>query len=417
MGTVYLAHGDRLDRDVALKVPCLDGDPRHVERFRREARLAANIHHPNICPVFDVGCEDGIHYLTMPLLRGESLSALIKREGALPAPRAAALAARVASALAAAHREGIIHRDLKPANIMVDERLEPVVVDFGLARNKEVDEPGVTILGDVIGTPAYVAPEQACGDPVVLGPSCDIYSLGVVLYELLTGRAPFEGNTPLAIFKQVLTQDPDPPSRHRPDVDPRLEAICLTSMARDPQARYRSMDALVTALESWLKNPDGDDAPARPTPQKRVTRRQWTIVLGAIALAVVGLIVAALPRPSPTQQPAATPLTAGSRWTGMFRFRPPIRNSVGDVQLRITERQGDTFRGIYETEHQIYCWQMEGTVRRDAVRWNLTKAIRGPGAEGAAGNAHIEGRIVEDGIEAVYRDSDSVADLFLHREK
>ncbi len=324
--------------------------------------------------------------------------------------------ARVAAALAVAHGKGIIHRDLKPANIMVNERLEPIVVDFGLARGSHAFDAGATILGDVVGTPAYLAPEQADGVPERIGPLCDVYSLGVVLYELLTGRAPFDG-TPLAIFKQVLTREPDPPSRHRPDVNARLEAICMTAMARDPRARYSSMDALATALEIWLKDPDSTKASPTHTAPKRVTRRRWTIAVGALIVAGLVPIIKALPRPRQTQPLTVMPLPAGSCWVGTYRFRPPIRDISGNVRLTITERQDGAFRGIYETESRAFAWEIQGTVRREEVLWTLTKAIRGEGAVGSVGTTRVNGRITEDRIEAVYRDHNSVADLVLIKQE
>ena len=169
----------------------------------------------------------------MAYIEGKSLAASIG-DGGLPQRQVAALVGKLALALQEAHAQGVVHRDLKPANVMIKEtgqRREPVIVDFGLARQENAQELRVTKTGQAMGTPAYMAPEQIRGDLKEIGPACDIYALGVILYELLTGRLPFNGSG-LAVVGQILTQEPLPPSTHRPDLDPRLEAICLKAMAK-----------------------------------------------------------------------------------------------------------------------------------------------------------------------------------------
>jgi serine/threonine protein kinase len=414
MGTVYAAHDDRLERDVALKVPRLEGDERRVERFRREVRIAANIHHPNLCPVFDVGCIDGVHYLTMPLLRGEPLSTVLRRRGPLPARTVAGLAARVASALAAAHAAGIVHRDLKPANIMVDDRLEPIVVDFGLARSGRPTDTADTTWGDIVGTPAYLAPEQAEGDPMAVGPPADVYALGVILYELLTGRTPFTGSA-LSILKQVFTSEPEPPSSHVPGLDPALETICRTAMSRDSKARYASMDALASVLEDWMRRNDRGTSVGQVTsPTRRtISRRALAAgtVLGVIVLPL--LLFATRSALAPRDEPILLP--SGSRWNGTFRFRPPNQDYRGDVDLQVTECHGGTFAGRYSTESGVYCWQVRGSIHGTRIDAALVEAVRGAGAENAVGKARITGEITGRTLEGQYRDPDSVADLRLQR--
>jgi class 3 adenylate cyclase len=259
MGSVYLAHDTRLDRDVALKVPHREvaADPRALERFYREARAVAHLHHPNICQIYDVDQADGIPYLSMAFIEGRALSELVPAFSGRPR-EAAALVRTLALALAEAHERGVVHRDLKPSNVMIDGRGEPVVMDFGLARRVEVDV-ALSREGMVLGTPAYMAPEQAAGDLAAVGPASDVYSLGVILYELLTGQIPFRGKV-TAVLAQVLRDEPSPPSRYRADLDPRLEAVCLQALAKDPARRPAGMRGLADLLTAYL------DRQGRPTP-------------------------------------------------------------------------------------------------------------------------------------------------------
>jgi serine/threonine protein kinase len=248
MGTVYLAHDTRLDRSVALKVPHFtpaDG-PQILERCVREARAAAKIQHPNICPVHDIGQIRGIHYLTMAYIEGRSLAELLSGQGLPSQGQAAALVRKVARGLHEAHRQGVIHRDLKPANIMINRRGEPVVMDFGLAHQDCVEDARLTETGAFLGTLGYLAPERIDGGGAV-GPASDIYSLGVILYELLTGQLPFQG-LPAAVLAQILTQEPEPPSTFRPDLDPQLQTICLKAIAKRIEKRFPTMMDLADAL-------------------------------------------------------------------------------------------------------------------------------------------------------------------------
>src|SRR5579884_2001207 len=196
MATVYLAHDTELDRPVALKVPHLD--PRHgpelLERFQREARAAALLRHPNICPVFDVGRADGVPYLTMAYIEGRTLAEAADDYRRRGPGAVAALVRTLALALEEAHGHGVIHRDLKPSNVMITPRGEPVIMDFGLARRADRDDARLTAVGYALGTPAYMPPEQVSGDVDAMGPAADVYSLGVILYELLTGQLPFTGS-------------------------------------------------------------------------------------------------------------------------------------------------------------------------------------------------------------------------------
>jgi serine/threonine protein kinase len=261
MGTVYLVRDTQLCRQVALKVPHVrpgdadeTPDRRILERFYREAHAAAILRHPNLCPVYDVGQIDGIPYLTMAYIRGRPLSRYIDRNRPLSPRWVAVLVRKVALALQAAHEKGVIHRDLKPSNVMVCAGSEPMIMDFGLAWRLDrhnMDER-LTRIGMVLGTPAYMSPEQMSGRVEDLGPRCDVYSLGVILYELLTGRCPFEGPEAV-VLGQVLFLEPERPSRHRPDLDPRLEAVCLKAMAKRDDERYATMSELAADLGEYLR--------------------------------------------------------------------------------------------------------------------------------------------------------------------
>jgi class 3 adenylate cyclase/tetratricopeptide (TPR) repeat protein/predicted Ser/Thr protein kinase len=270
MGTVYLAHDTQLDRLVALKVPRLDGADGPVlrERFHREARAAATLHHPNICPVYDVGTFAGIPYLTMAYIEGRPL---YEWSAATPPPsvtQIVTLVRTLAEALHEAHVRGVIHRDLKPSNVIVDRRGEPVVMDFGLARRVQLGEERLTRPGLPMGTPSYMPPEQVLGQLDDMGPASDVYSLGVILYELLAGCCPFQGPV-AAILAQILVDPPAPPSRHQPGLDPRLDAICLKALAKKSGERFADMAQLAQALSESLQ------------PATKVPGRAPTVVPGA----------------------------------------------------------------------------------------------------------------------------------------
>jgi serine/threonine protein kinase len=257
MGAVYLAHDTQLDRHVALKVPRFgrDESPELVDRFFREARSMATLRHPNLCAVYDVGDHEGTYFLTMAYIEGRDLSEVLKEPARADAPPPVSIVRKVAQALGEAHHAGVVHRDLKPSNIMLDRRGEPVVMDFGLARRDRQGEAEITQTGAIVGTPAYMPPEQIEGGHQSVGPPADVYSLGVIFYQMLCGRLPFEGNV-TTVLAQVLTKSPPPPSSFRGDVDEQLEAICLKAMAKLPADRYQSMADFVAALDAWQAVPD-----------------------------------------------------------------------------------------------------------------------------------------------------------------
>ena len=264
MGTVYRAHDTQLNRAIALKIPALGSSAAATlkARFLREAQAAAALQHPNICPIYDIGEVEGIPFLTMSLLHGEPLSRRVHSGRPFEPGAAIDLVRKLALALQAAHTLGVIHRDLKPGNVMIDERGEPVIMDFGLARRADLVGEQLTHQGDILGTPAYMSPEQITGDVAQMGPGCDIYSLGVILYELLTGTVPFQGDL-FSLVSQVTLDAPPPPSQRKPGLDPRLDAVCLKALAKAPPGRFGSMQAFADVLAAIL-DPDRPSATRGP---------------------------------------------------------------------------------------------------------------------------------------------------------
>jgi serine/threonine-protein kinase len=259
MAQVYLAKDLLLNRPVALKVlfPELSVDRSFVERFRREAQAAANLSHPNIVSIYDWGEGEHTYFIVMEYVNGRTLAQLL-RQGPLDADHAATLAADVAAALSFAHAHGVVHRDIKPANVLIDRSGQVKVTDFGIARAVGAKE-GLTQTGTVMGTATYFSPEQAQGYPV--DARTDVYSLGVVLYEMVTGRPPFSGDNPLAIAYKHVREDPVPPTQVNRAVPPSLEAIILQAMAKDPNHRYESADEMRSDLTRYIR---GSGVLARP---------------------------------------------------------------------------------------------------------------------------------------------------------
>ncbi|MFN0054446.1 MAG: protein kinase domain-containing protein [Planctomycetales bacterium] len=271
MGSVYLAEDTQLRRKVALKIPQIPDDDSGdwLERFYREARAAATIHHSHLCPVYDVGEIDGVHFLTMAYVEGEPLSKRIGAGQCWDVTEAAMLLRKLALAIQVAHDQGIVHRDLKPANIMMNRQGEPVIVDFGLARRADAEDATLTRLGELLGTPAYMSPEQVEGIIDNIGPPSDLYSLGVILFELLTGRRPFQGSV-AAVLGKILRDTPPPPSNFRGGLDVRIELICRKLMARQPADRFANGQTLAEALDQYLRTIRlGDDL---PTPLREPAR-------------------------------------------------------------------------------------------------------------------------------------------------
>jgi len=261
MGIVYRARQQSLARDVAVKMILAShlAAPDHVRRFQAEARAAAGVRHPNIVSVYEAGELDGQHYFVMDFVEGESLSERLMR-GALEPTEAARLVATIARAVDHLHRNGVVHRDLKPSNILLDQQGRPYVNDFGLAKALG-SESDLTKTGIIAGTPAYMAPEQARGQSATVGPRCDIYSLGVILYEVLTGRPPFRESNPLDTILMVLERQPTPPRVLNAQVPRELEWITLKCLEKSPEKRYATAGELADDLERVLR---GQAPQARP---------------------------------------------------------------------------------------------------------------------------------------------------------
>jgi eukaryotic-like serine/threonine-protein kinase len=296
MGEVWAAHDLLLDRAVAVKLlgGALAGDGRAAERLRREARAAGRLDHPNIARVLDLGEQDGRPYLVMELLHGESLAARLDRAGPMAPAEAVRVVAAVADALEAAHRAGVVHRDVKPGNVFLTSDGEVKVLDFGIA--SAAGEAALTT-GDLLGTAAYLAPERVLGHQAT--PAADVYSLGVVLYELLAGRRPFEATSDIALAMAQVNAEVPPLHRVAPSAPASLVAACAQAMAKDPSARPPS----AAAFALLLRTPGGDPAPDRGVGGRPVTTRPLPVAARArprrrglvVALLLAGAVLAALP--------------------------------------------------------------------------------------------------------------------------
>ena len=344
MASVYLAHDPLLSRDVAIKIPRLDGevDEDRLERFRSELRAIGRLNHPNVVTIYDGGQDDGTPFLVMEPVDGENLAQLIRREAPLPSDRAVAIARQIAEALSYAHEQGIVHRDVKPQNVLLDKTGRAKVTDFGIAKSSEMTR---TLTGTILGTPSFMAPEVAAGEPVT--PAADIYGLGAVLYQMLTGHTPFEADNPIAAAVRSQREDAQPPSRLA-RVPAWLDGVVLRALARAPSQRYPSAAALAADLTAggerspWQRRPEADnggvettlrwqrpvghgaekaaasyrrEAPprgraARPVrPKRRVPLIAWLLPL--LVLLVVGGGLGFAARSAPLQGPS--PTASGAR--------------------------------------------------------------------------------------------------------
>jgi serine/threonine protein kinase len=299
MGEVYLAHDEVLDRDVALKVlrSRYAGDEEFAERFRREARSAASLSHPNIVQVYDRGeAEDGTSYIAMEYVPGGTLKEQIERRGPFGARETAAVGAQIADALGAAHERGVIHRDIKPQNVLVTASGDLKVTDFGIARSASAVTSSAS--GAIFGTAGYISPEQAMGEPV--GPRSDLYSLGVILYEMLTGELPFTADNSIAVCMKHVTEPLRPPRLLNPGVPEGMDALVVKLLAKNPAGRYAGATELLDDLERvWDGLPpalalEATTQPLGEAPHhalRRVSRRRRpTLPLAVAAVAMLALI-------------------------------------------------------------------------------------------------------------------------------
>ena len=319
MADVWLAEDAHLQRQVALKVlhSRFAQDREFVERFRREAESAAGLHHPNVVAVFDRGEVDGTYYIAMQYLEGRSLKQLI--DLGLTPEQSVYLVRQVLEGARFAHRHGVVHRDLKPHNVIVDDEGKAVVTDFGIAR-AGVSE--ITQTGSVMGTPHYLSPEQAQGEEVT--PVSDLYSIGVMLYEALAGRVPFEGESAVAVAMKQVSQAPQRPSSINPDVSPALDSVVMRALEKSPGDRFQNADAFIAALDNALRAGDelrGGTAAFAPLPpavmaaevaemdeieEEERRRRRWFWILAAIAVLIGVLIALAATRDTTAEVPKVT---------------------------------------------------------------------------------------------------------------
>src|SRR5437773_994499 len=289
-GVVFRARQKSLNRTVALKVISLGqwASKAHVKRFRREAEAAASLDHPSIVPIHEVGERDGSCYFSMQFIEGGQLDKVVRRTP-ISIRQAAELIAKVARTVNYAHEHGILHRDVKPGNILLDSKGEPHLTDFGLARLVEA-ESTVTRTLEVLGTPSYMAPEQAGGNSAPPTSATDVYGLGAVLYQLLTSHPPFAGGTNYETIKLLLDTEPRPPRSLNPKIECDLSTICLKCLEKDPHQRYSSALALAEDLEHWLRH-----EPIRAKPSGFFTHsRKWVRRNPSTALSTTLLVAFAM---------------------------------------------------------------------------------------------------------------------------
>jgi TolB-like protein len=385
-GIVYRARQKSLNRVVALKILGLGerATETHLKRFRREAEAAASLQHPRIIPIYEIGERDGACYFSMKLENGGQLDHFVRR-GNLPPRRAAEVIASLARTVSYAHEHGILHRDIKPGNILLDREGEPHLADFGLARLVE-NESTITRTREVLGTPSYIAPEQAAGNNFELSEATDVYGLGAVLYFLLTGRPPFAGGTTYETIRLVLETEPPNPKSWNPGLDRDLVTICLKCLEKIPAARYASALGLAEDLERWLGH--------KPIEARRhgilYLSRKWVrrnpatvalISLGAVLLGTLALLIWERPAPLPPVGLAVLPFANLDGNKENVAFADGIQNDIltrlsGIADLKLISRTSVlNYRGaqnareigrVFNVSHVL-----EGSVRREGRRVHL----------------------------------------------
>jgi len=357
MADVYKAVDEVLGRTVAVKVmhERYAADPGFVARFRQEAQSAANLSHPNIVNIYDWGQDDSTYYIVMEYVHGTDLKALVRDKGPIASEKAAEYGAQVAAALSVAHGYDIIHRDIKPHNIVLTPDGAIKVMDFGIARAVNTN---MTQTGSVLGTAHYVSPEQAQGRP--LGPSSDLYSLGVVLYELTTGRVPFEGDAPVAVALKQVNDEPVPPRQVNPQIPPSMEAVIMRAMQKNPLDRYASAeemrrDLMRVASGRMVESVTPDDttvmpavesderlrsARVRPVPQRRKVWPWFALV--AVLLVIAGIVAWQLGLFEPTEPPVVVPELTGLTLQQAEEALAAVQLGVGQVEERFSEEESGT---------------------------------------------------------------------------
>jgi streptogramin lyase len=359
MGFVYRAFDQRLKRPVALKLvaPSLGRDERFLQRFGRESELVMSLEHPNVIPIYDAGAVDGRVYLAMRLVDGSDLRSVLRREGALAPPRALAICAQIASALDAAHARGLVHRDVKPSNVLLDQTEHVYLADFGLTRRLE-DLPGEPGDDRSIGTPAYLAPEQLEGKPV--DGRADLYSLGCLLYEALTGEAVFPRSSRLAVAWAHLEEEPPRASRRRPELPEAIDAVIARAMAKEPGQRHSSCAALIAAAEDAL---GFRKAPLFGRRKPLLVAAAIVVALLVASAAIAAVLLTGAPRTTGTKLPPrlfarANTLAridpATDKVVAVYRVAAdPVVTAAGDYTVWVYSRGGGTVTQIDTVTNRV----------------------------------------------------------------
>ena len=360
MADVWLATDRELDRDVAIKIlhDRFAQDKEFVERFRREARSAAGLQHPNVVSIFDRGEFRDTYFIAMEYVDGPQLKELVK--GGMSTEDAIGFTRQILNAARFAHRKGIVHRDLKPQNVLIDDDGRARVADFGIARGESSD---ITATGSVMGTAQYLSPEQAQGKDTT--PASDIYSIGVMLYEALTGRVPFEGDSAVAVALKQVNEAPRRPSAVNPEIPPALDAVVMRALAKDPEARFKDADAFLKALDAAEKRPEkprpedtaafaavspegeesgdgGGPPPADLEDEDARRRRRRIFLLAVLVAAVVALVAFALTRPGQVDVPNVTTCGADPCDVGTATERLEEEGFDVDIETRSNAAARDT---------------------------------------------------------------------------
>ena len=359
MGIVYRAFDQRLKRPVALKLvaPSLARDERFLQRFGRESELVMSLEHPNVVPIYDAGAVDGRVYLAMRLVDGSDLRSVLRREGALAPPRALAICAQIASALDAAHARGLVHRDVKPSNVLLDQTEHVYLADFGLTRRLE-DLPGEPGDDRSIGTPAYLAPEQLEGKPV--DGRADLYSLGCLLYEALTGEAVFPRSSRLAVAWAHLEEEPPRASRRRPELPEAIDAVIARAMAKEPAQRHSSCAALIAAAEDAL---GFRKAPLFGRRKPLLVAAAIVVALLVASAAIAAVLLTGAPRTTGTKRPPrlfarANTLAridpATDKVVAVYRVAAdPVVTAAGDYTVWVYSRGGGSVTQIDTVTNRV----------------------------------------------------------------
>jgi serine/threonine protein kinase len=369
MGVVFQALDPKIDRAIALKVLREDrvADEDLVRRFLREAKAAGRLSHPGIVVVYDVGQDHGTVYIAMELVQGDGLDRLMKNT-VLPVELAVDLARQVALALDYAHRQGVIHRDIKPNNIIVTHGNRVKITDFGIARMQDAPGSEQTQVGSILGTPAYMSPEQVRGERV--DGRADIFSLGTILYEMVTGQKPFTGTNLVAIFQDIEKAAPPRPSTHRPDVPHGLETVILKALAKDPGVRYQTGQEFVEALDGFLAKfaRQPQQRPTEPAAAKRSAPGRRPLLLLTVFVLVLCVVVAVWwlrPVFPPPEPPAPLPPVKIMPATGRMTVRSDPSGAQVLVDGKILNSTPATVNlnpGHYEVEVHLagyYPWEAE----------------------------------------------------------